>query len=205
MHLFPLELVVIQQEEVRLHIFEPRYKKLILDCVKESQTFGIPVVLKSRIQNTGAEMAVVNIEKTYPGGEMDILCRAESRFDVLDFFPSVDLQVAATGIVIPQKFTEDEDKELGMRLYDLLQEFYHLAGVPFPEKWHKEITISEVFHKCGLSLEQEYELAELKSTSARQRFITSHLKEMQPVLSNINRMKKLVELNGHFKKLPQSF
>ena len=40
--LFPLSLVVFPGEELRLHIFEPRYKQLIHDCTTDNITFGIP-------------------------------------------------------------------------------------------------------------------------------------------------------------------
>jgi hypothetical protein len=45
----------------------------------------------------------------------------------------------------------------------------------------------------------------LQSAAERQLYMLSHLKELVAVASEIDRMKKLIRLNGHFKKLPQQF
>ena len=39
--LFPLGLVLLPSERIPLHIFEPRYKELIAECLAESREFGL--------------------------------------------------------------------------------------------------------------------------------------------------------------------
>ena len=39
--LFPLELVLLPTERVPLHIFEPRYKELIGECLRSGDEFGL--------------------------------------------------------------------------------------------------------------------------------------------------------------------
>ncbi len=51
--IFPLSTIVYPGEELNLHIFEPRYKELIKECVAAKKTFGIPAV----INNSISEMA----------------------------------------------------------------------------------------------------------------------------------------------------
>ncbi|MFN9379919.1 MAG: LON peptidase substrate-binding domain-containing protein, partial [Bacteroidota bacterium] len=46
--LFPLQLVVFPNEKVNLHIFEPRYKKLIRHCEENSENFGIIPYIKGK-------------------------------------------------------------------------------------------------------------------------------------------------------------
>ena len=41
--LFPLNIVVFPGEKLNLHIFEPRYKKLILDCLANDGLSGIAI------------------------------------------------------------------------------------------------------------------------------------------------------------------
>jgi len=39
--LFPLGLVLLPTEQVPLHIFEPRYRELITECLDEGEPFGL--------------------------------------------------------------------------------------------------------------------------------------------------------------------
>ena len=39
--LFPLNLVLLPYELLPLHIFEPRYKKMVKDHIEENKPFGI--------------------------------------------------------------------------------------------------------------------------------------------------------------------
>ena len=39
--LFPLGLVLLPTEQVPLHIFEPRYRELIGECLDEEEPFGL--------------------------------------------------------------------------------------------------------------------------------------------------------------------
>ncbi len=40
--IFPLGIVVYPQEQLNLHVFEPRYKQLVKECLTEQKPFGIP-------------------------------------------------------------------------------------------------------------------------------------------------------------------
>jgi Lon protease-like protein len=79
LHIFPLPLVVFEFEKIHLHIFEPRYKRLVHDCVATDLSFGIPFYYKNKMYGTGAEVRIAEIVKTYESGEMDIVCQALCR------------------------------------------------------------------------------------------------------------------------------
>ena len=69
--LFPLNIVAFPGETLNLHIFEPRYKELITDCIKSDYVFGIPSFVKNKIE-VGTTAKILKIEKTYEDGRMDI-------------------------------------------------------------------------------------------------------------------------------------
>jgi len=77
--LFPLNIVAFPGEEINLHIFEPRYKQLINDCLDNKTTFGIPSYVKSKI-DLGTETEICSITKKYPDGRMDIKTRGVKVF-----------------------------------------------------------------------------------------------------------------------------
>jgi ATP-dependent Lon protease len=204
-YIFPLQLVALEYEELRLHIFEPRYKKLISECEEKKTTFGIPAIVQEKLTGSGAEMQLLRIEKKYPGGEMDIVCKVVRRFEILDLMEAPDMNTAASAIVSDLPFSANDDKELHLRIFDLLQEFYHLAETPEPRGFEKGADMFLFVHKCGLSAMQEEEISCLQAAAERQLYLLNHLKNMVQMLSEVKKMKHLVQLNGHFKKLPQSF
>ena len=205
LHIFPLPLVVFEFEKIHLHIFEPRYNRLVHDCVATDLSFGIPFYYKNKMYGTGAEVRIAEIVKTYESGEMDIVCQAGSRFELLEHFPSADVNQAGTALVNFLPYMQDEEKELDLRIYDLLAELYRHSEIHAPAGFEEGAAMLQFAHKCGLSPEQEYEMSCLQSAAERQLYMLSHLKELVAVASEIDRMKKLIRLNGHFKKLPQQF
>jgi len=199
--LFPLELIVFEGEKVRLHIFEPRYKQLIKDVNEENSSFGLPVVFEKKLEGTGAELGNVEIIEKWPGGELDIECKALSRFELLDFHQVSQGKLYGGGIVKDISFTDNEDKELKLRISDLLGELYmhtRFEGGKFPDPADD---FPVWVHKCGLLPAQEIELAALTSMAERQLYVIQHLKNLLSSLSAVSEMKHKIMLNGHFKKL----
>ena len=47
--LFPLNLIVYPGEDLNLHVFEPRYRELINECLEEETTLGIPAFIKNKL------------------------------------------------------------------------------------------------------------------------------------------------------------
>jgi len=90
--LFPLHVVLFPEMPLPLHIFEPRYREMILRCREENSPFG--VVLIGSGEETGAEAVPQAIGTTakimqfeeMPDGRMNILVFGEMRFQVARTF-----------------------------------------------------------------------------------------------------------------------
>ena len=82
--IFPLGIVVYPGEELNLHIFEPRYKELIIDCRDNKKLFGIPSVINNKISEMGTLMELVEITEVYDSGEMDIKTKGLQVFRILE-------------------------------------------------------------------------------------------------------------------------
>lgn len=198
---FPLELVVFEGEKVRLHIFEPRYKQLIGEAIREGGSFGMPIVHQGKLEGTGMELVEVQLIQTWPDGEMDIECYAGRRFEVLDFQQTAPGKLYSAGFVRFIPFVDNEDKELKLRIADLLKELYSLTNSQGEKTPDPMADFSVWVHKCGLTTGQEIELVTLKSASERQLYIINHLKNTLAALAGLQQMKERIRLNGHFKKL----
>jgi hypothetical protein len=198
--LFPLNLVAFPNEKLNLHIFEPRYRQLINECLEERKTFGIPSFIGDRVQKFGTEMRVKALNRRYDDGRMDIETEGVRVFRLLQF------QKLAPGKLYPggeiEYAGEDETygDEVRNELMVQVKRLYTLLKMPIEVDLRRSNCISyELAHKLGLSVEQEYELLTIRSEGERQAFLLRHLERAIPVVAEMERTKERIKLNGHFK------
>lgn len=196
--LFPLQSVFFPGETVPLHIFEERYKQLINDCRNEAITFGVPVFIDNTIA-FGTEVQLVEVVTTYEGGEMDVVCVARQVFRVLTFEQQLEGKLYAGGDIEFLDVEYAADEALRKEVLDKLESLYQLMDVPFTKIEPKQFNSFSLAHKMGLSFEQEYELLQIAKEIDRLLFIKKHLDTTTTVLTEVNRTKTLIEMNGHFK------
>ena len=91
--LFPLNIVVLPFEEIPLHIFEPRYKKMIKESIENDTPFGIVLNNNGSIDNIGCSLNVTKIIKHYKTGEYDLIATGNKCFQVLDKVKKEDLWI----------------------------------------------------------------------------------------------------------------
>ena len=199
--LFPLNIVAFPGEAVNLHIFEPRYKALVQDCLKDNTTFGIPSYVLNKIE-LGTEVEITEVVKVYDDGRMDIKTRATQVFQVYDFWnPWGELEYAGGKIdyLIPGNDLADpgllyQFKEMSARLFGWLGE----DDVPDIS------TINSVFkigHKIGLKPEEEYKLLTIEDEDDRLSYAIKHLEHLLPALERAHNAQERIKQNGHFKHL----
>lgn len=80
--LFPLELVLLPHVNLPLHIFEPRYKEMIGDCLQNYWEFGILLVQDQSVRSVGCTASISEVLQRFPDGRMNILVRGRRRFEV---------------------------------------------------------------------------------------------------------------------------
>jgi len=84
--LFPLNIFLLPGDYTQLYIFEDRYKQLINDCIKDKMAFGIAFSNAINVQNLGSLVEVSEVIERHPGGEMDIMVKAISVFQLEKFY-----------------------------------------------------------------------------------------------------------------------
>ncbi len=81
--LFPLELVLFPGVSLPLHIFEPRYKEMIAECLELKKPFGIVRASEEGVADIGCTAEILQVTKKYEDGRMDILTRGVERFELV--------------------------------------------------------------------------------------------------------------------------
>ena len=87
--LFPLDIVLFPGEDLPLHIFEPRYRLMMNECIEQKTPFGIVLVrphsehLKEEPYSVGT-MAKIDILDRLEDGRMNLIARGLQRFRILE-------------------------------------------------------------------------------------------------------------------------
>ncbi len=112
--LFPLNLVVLPGEVLRLHIFERKYKKLINECFANNSDFVIPFMQSNQIMAFGTRVKLIDIERFYADGKMDIKVEGVSIVRLDEFIEGVNESDYALGSVreIHPQLTRKQTKYL---------------------------------------------------------------------------------------------
>jgi Lon protease-like protein len=81
--LFPLGIVLVPGEQIPLHIFEPRYKELIEECLEREETFGLVLADDEGMRGIGTHAAVIEVLERFPDGRLNIVVEGRARFHVV--------------------------------------------------------------------------------------------------------------------------
>ena len=82
--LFPLDVVLFPGTPLPLHIFEPRYKEMIGECIEQKKLFGVIRVRENNLADVGCTAEIVAVTKRYDDGRMDIVTQGRERFELLE-------------------------------------------------------------------------------------------------------------------------
>src|SRR5437764_305485 len=81
--IFPLPLVLFPTIPLPLHIFEPRYKEMIGECLERNAVFGIIHARQEEMAEIGCTAKILDVIKRYEDGRLDILAQGLRRFEIL--------------------------------------------------------------------------------------------------------------------------
>lgn len=117
--LFPLPLVLVPGEQTPLHVFEPRYKELIAECLDRDAPFGLVLADDEGMRDVGTEAAVVEILEQFEDGRLNVVVEGRARFKLLEL---TEGRTFATAEVDPIEDEGDEpsaeERERCLAAYD---------------------------------------------------------------------------------------
>jgi Lon protease-like protein len=196
--LFPLKMVPFPGEEINLHIFEPRYKDLVNDILDVEKRFGIPPFIHKKI-DFGTLMEITKVVKVYDDGRMDIITNGIRVFKILDYKNPAGKKKYAEGFVEYLENDPTEDPLMKSIFIEKIEEFFTLINELGKIQIEENVKSFDVIHKLGLTLEMEYEILKMEREVERQEYIIDYLDQTIPVLQRVEKAKKIIRLNGHFR------
>ena len=201
--IFPLSVVVYPGEQLNLHIFEPKYRQLILDCKENKKQFGIPSVINGEVTEMGTSIEILEISHTYEDGKLDIKTKGISIFKILEIVKELPDKLYSGAIVnYPENSFSDGNPVLMKKIVSGIREIHKRLHVSKKfVRSDKDLLSYDVAHHAGMSIEEEYVLLQLHLELQRQEFLKRHINKILPVLAEMETLKKRIKLNGHFKNL----
>jgi Lon protease-like protein len=86
--IFELPLVLLPGEQVPLHIFEDRYKRMVGTAIEQNEPFGIVLRDDEGARSIGCTARIDDVLERFDDGRMNIVVSGEAPFRILDRFES---------------------------------------------------------------------------------------------------------------------
>jgi Lon protease-like protein len=195
--LFPLDAVLLPGAPLPLHIFEPRYKEMITECLESKQPFGVVRAKDGEVAEIGCTAEIVNVVKKYDDGRMDIITQGRQRFEVMQVHSERSFLQAEVFYLRddPGSPTQEEKS----RAQELHGEIMKLAGSG-PEGV-ADVNEQELsFHLAGslpLDLDFKQSLLGMKSEPERLRAVISFFENILPNVRRTLHVRRKAGGNGH--------
>ncbi len=194
--IFPLRIVVFPNENIKLYIFEPRYKAMITDCIANNSTFGIIYYDGEKNNIMGSEMKIMSIEKKYSGGEMDIKTKCIGLFKVENFYNSLNNQLYSGAEIIKIKIDNTSNLDKFSSLITLILKYCKLIKLEITSDDLANLNSFELGNLLNLNLNQKYKLTTIESENERIQYLIAHLEHLIPMIKSIEMLQQKSSKEG---------
>jgi ATP-dependent Lon protease len=108
--LFPLNLVLLPGEQAPLHIFEPRYRELIGECLDKGREFGLVLEDDDGMREVGTRCGVIEILDHFPDGRLNVVVEAHERIQLVEMTVGRSFATAEVEILPDEGDTPTEEE-----------------------------------------------------------------------------------------------
>jgi Lon protease-like protein len=195
--IFPLDLVLLPGSPLPLHIFEPRYREMIGECLDQNRMFGIVRSKESEIAEIGCQAEILTVTKKYEDGRMDIVTEGRERFEIMQV--NHERSFLQAEIMLLQDEPGRATPEEIAQALKLHSEIMALAGAEPADRSEIENRLLS-FHLAGslpLDLDFKQALLGMKSEPERLQAIISFFETILPTMRRTMHVRSKAGGNGH--------
>jgi Lon protease-like protein len=193
--LFPLEIVALPSEAVPLHIFEPRYRTMIAECLERGTEFGIVWASEDGLRQIGCACEIAEVLERHDDGRMDILTRGTRPFRLVEAHDNLPYP-AGTVEWLDDK-PEQPDLATAEAAHAAYAQLLEQATDAEPEPGRVEaMSAYAMAATVDFGLEAKQGLLSLRSENARLRLVTRLLRAALKRLDFIERAQARARSNG---------
>ena len=196
--LFPLNVVLLPGADMPLHIFEPRYRQMVRDCLEAKSPFGMLLALPNGMAGTGCTAEILEVTSRYGDGRCDILTVGREPFRIVELFPEEPLMRGDVD------FLEDRPVPVNPRISRELIELYETCHTLIFDDYPRDPAESaedkisyRIASRLPMDLLWKQRVLELRSEAERQERLVAYLREWAPHLQQEDTLRAQTAGNGH--------
>jgi Lon protease-like protein len=196
--LFPLNVVLLPGADMPLHIFEPRYRQMVRDCLEAKSPFGMLLALPNGMAGTGCTAEILEVTSRYDDGRCDILTVGREPFRIVELFPEGPLMRGDVD------FLEDRPAPVNPRISHELVELYETCHTLIFDDYPRDPAESaedkisyRIASRLPMDLLWKQRVLELRSEAERQERLVAYLREWAPHLQKEDTLRAQTAGNGH--------
>jgi Lon protease-like protein len=195
--LFPLDLVLFPGTPLPLHVFEPRYKEMISECLDRKKSFGVVRAKEEGVAEIGCTAEIITVTRKYPDGRMDIVTEGRERFEVMQVNQERSfLQAEVLYLQDEPGVASAEDIAQAVKLQAEIIELAGAASANPPEAETSQLSFHLVA-SLPLDLDFKQTLLGMKSEAERMQAVVSYFEAILPNLRRTVRVRQKAGGNGH--------
>jgi ATP-dependent Lon protease len=200
--LFPLNVVLFPATLLPLHIYEPRYRTLLADCIRTATPFGVVAVDQSALCTVGVVATVRDVTQQYADGRFDVIVEGRYRFAIRDVRDDVAAYLVANVSELADEAAAVDTSLRGQvaQLYNTVANLvFGAQAVHFnPEVAGNRLGSWAMAPKSGLDLSQKQELLEMRSENERLEYLLQHLSGILPSVRKADAVQRVIRNDGYF-------
>jgi Lon protease-like protein len=198
--LFPLDVVLFPGTPLPLHIFEPRYKEMIGECLAQNSVFGVVRAAEKSIAEIGCTAEITSVSKKYADGRLDIVTEGGKLFEVLQL--NQERSFLRGEVLLLDDEPGKLSKEDAARAIQLHAELLALAGSV--QDLSADPASADSFplsfglaSSLPLDLDFKQQLLTLRSENQRISALIEYIEIVLPKLRRATQARKTAGGNGH--------
>ncbi len=198
--LFPLETVLLPHCELRLHIFEERYKEMIGECLERGEEFGVVQARGGGLMRIGCTASIEEVLRKYEDGRMDIVTVGRRRFALQEVTGGRSF-LRGTAVFFTDLDETPPDSSLVLEAVEAWLELARVKGLETgtPDTGHPQLSFLLADISGDLHFRQR--LLEMQSERERLAAARDHFRRQVEKEKIRAAMEKVVRSNGHGRHL----
>ena len=193
--LFPLKVVLLPTEQIPLHIFEPRYKELIGECIEDDAEFGLVLSDDDGLRKIGTRARVTDVLERFDDGRLNVVVEGGERFRLVEQTSGRSFHTGQIEAIEDDDLdAEPADAERALGLFRRVAE---LAEAETTEPEPSRRLSYEIAARIELPIGLKQELLESRSEPERLRRLSQALDGIAELLTKQKELRDLSSRNGH--------
>jgi Lon protease-like protein len=196
--LFPLPLVLFPHAILPLHIFEPRYKQMIRECIDAESKFGVILAGDRGIAKVGCTAEVTEVTRQFDDGRMDIQVEGRGAFEIESVVEEKPYYEANVRML--EDDTDAKNAAIPENLLELYARCHILLFGGEPEEFDRDNNESLAFaiaEDLPLDVEDKQTILALRDENERLARLVPMLNQLIPQAEVRYRMRRKAGGNGH--------